>query len=95
MVKQYTNNAPHSRVVDCKAGGNNQSAVFFAAVFFVAVFLAVVFFAAVFFAAVFFAATGLAAGRATVRGAAGLAADLFTAAFDFGECGRLLPWLPR
>lgn len=45
-----------------------------------------------FFGAAFFAATFLAGAR--VAGLAALAAVVFTAAFDFAECGRVLPWLP-
>ena len=50
-------------------------------------FLGAAFFAAVFLAGAFFAGA---------RGAAGLLVAVpFTAEFDFGECGRTLPWLPR
>ena len=45
-----------------------------------------------FFGAAFFAATFLAGAR--VAGLAALATVPFTAAFDFTECGRALPWLP-
>lgn len=45
------------------------------------------FFGAAFFTAAFLTGA-LAAGLAAV-----LAAVDFTAAFDFGECGRVLPWL--
>ena len=44
-----------------------------------------------FFAAVFLGTAFLTAGRAAGFGAA---AGFFTTAFDFGECGRVLPWLP-
>lgn len=45
-----------------------------------------------FFGAAFLTAAFLAGARVT--GLAALGAVVFTAAFDFGECGRVLPWLP-
>lgn len=48
-----------------------------------------------FLGAAFFAGAFFTAGRAAgLAGAAfGVAVD-FTADFDFGVCGRVLPWLP-
>lgn len=45
-----------------------------------------------FFGAAFFATTFLAGAFAT--GLAAVLAVFFTAALDFGECGRVFPWLP-
>lgn len=56
----------------------------YSAAFFAGAFLAGAFFAGAFLAGAFFAGACVA----------GLAADFFTAAFEIGECGRTLPWLP-
>lgn len=47
-----------------------------------------------FFGAAFFTAVFFAAGRAAGFAGAAFAEVVFTAAFDFGVCGRVLPWLP-